>query len=127
MAVVNDERGAFQNGSLGTVASMADESVEVRFDNGMEVTVGKHRWPISKAEVARVDDPVTGKVKKTIKNVEVGSFTQIPLRLAYAVTIHKSQGQTFDKVVAETHTFASGQLYVALSRCLTSAGLQIYP
>ena len=64
---------------------------------------------------------------KIVREEVAGSFEQFPLRLAWAVTIHKSQGQTFDSVVVDTEggAFASGQLYVALSRCKDRKGLHL--
>ncbi len=132
MSLANGEK--YRNGSLGTVVECDrdDEGVDVLFDDCDEVvTVKFKRWSILKAEgaVKTEVDPATGdsREKRYVKNVEVGAFTQMPLRLAYAVTIHKSQGQTFDAVTAETHAFAPGQLYVALSRCTTAEGLKVYP
>ena len=57
----------------------------------------------------------------------VGSFTQIPLRLAFAITIHKSQGQTFERCAVHSKVFGAGMLYVALSRCTTFDGLTVWP
>ena len=57
----------------------------------------------------------------------VGTFTQIPLRLAFAITIHKSQGQTFERCAVHSKVFGAGMLYVALSRCTTFDGLTVWP
>ena len=64
------------------------------------------------------------KAGRLIKSV-IGTYTQIPLKLAYAITIHKSQGQTFNKINLNPYCFCEGQLYVALSRASTSKGLYI--
>lgn len=131
MSVCNGD--GYSNGSIGTVVDCArdDGRVEVLFDDGGTELVGPHTWKILKARAStrKVADDVTGDVveRRTVENVEVGSYTQMPFRLAYAITVHKSQGQTFEKAVTETHAFAPGQLYVALSRCRTIEGLQVYP
>lgn len=57
----------------------------------------------------------------------MGAFTQIPLRLAFAITIHKSQGQTFERCAVHSKVFGAGMLYVALSRCTTFDGLTVWP
>lgn len=127
MSVANDADGEYQNGSLGTVTSLSSESVRVRFDDtGASCEIKPKRWSILKPVVSEKKDDKGEKIR-VIDHVELGAFVQVPLRLAWAVTIHKSQGQTFDNVVVETHAFATGQLYVGLSRCRTSAGLTLYP
>lgn len=115
MSVVNEQGGKYQNGSLGTVVDCNYECVTVKFDNGNEVTL----YPYS----ATVNDYalVGGEV---VAN-EIGSFKQIPLKIAYATTIHKSQGKTFDSVNLYPNCFAEGQLYVALSRVRDISGLHL--
>ena len=116
------------NGDLGVVAGiLCDEngigSVLVEFDDGRTAVIEAVKWTTYKYELER--DRNTG--KELIKQIEVGAFTQIPLRLAWAITIHKSQGMGFDqaKVFLGNGCFANGQLYTALSRCRTLKGLQL--
>lgn len=113
MALVNRMENTFMNGSLGTVAECWDDCVTVRFDNGYRADLGEHRWEITKPEL------VGGKTKMQT----IGTFTQIPLKLAYAMTIHKSQGQTFDSAVVYPRCWDPGQLYTALSRLTSIEGL----
>jgi ATP-dependent exoDNAse (exonuclease V) alpha subunit len=120
MFVKNDTNRRWVNGTLGIVAGMEANSVEVRFpSNGGSrvVQVGHETWEILKHRY--------NKERRRIETQVVGAFTQIPLKLAWAVTIHKSQGLTFDKVVIDLGqgAFAYGQTYVALSRCRTLEGI----
>ena len=114
------------NGDMGTVVGLgADEEDEVgvRLDNGKTVTIVPHTW--EKCVYGYVDDP---KAKSQVmRQVAIGSFVQVPLRLAYAITIHKSQGLSLDCVSLRLGRgcFDHGQLYTALSRCRTLAGLRI--
>jgi hypothetical protein len=122
MLLVNDRKGRYVNGTIGRVAAItkvpdADDVVTVELPDGEEVDLAPFTWELYRfrydAEADRVDSE------------PVGSFTQYPLRLAWAVTIHKSQGKTFDRVVVDIGrgAFAHGQVYVALSRCTSFEGL----
>lgn len=112
MSVINKSENVV-NGSMGTVIKMYDESVKVEFDNGSIEEFEKHKWSILGYE-----EVMKNGVKERVQ-VEVGSFTQIPLKLCYAMTIHKAQGQTYDSVNVNPKSFSPGQLYVALSRAKT--------
>lgn len=120
MLLVNSHE--YVNGSLGHVVDVAAEGDSFRVwitleDSGETVMIRPHRWEIVRP--VRRDGQVSSEV--------VGSFTQLPFRLAWAVTVHKSQGKTFDQVVFDRgrRVFAAGQLYVALSRCTSLEGLTL--
>ena len=89
----------------------------VELENGTQVDVKKHTWEIYQYYFDEVNNSLGSRV--------IGYFTQYPLKLAWAVTIHKSQGQTFDRVIIDVGwgTFSHGQMYVALSRCTTLEGI----
>ncbi len=117
MFLNNDSAGRWVNGTLGTILDLDKEALEVQLENGATVEVEPHTWEVKRY----VYD---GKAKK-LDTEPVGSFRQMPVRLAWAVTIHKSQGKTFERVIVDTGrgVFAHGQMYVALSRCTTLEGL----
>ena len=115
MALTNDSNATYMNGSLGTVISCKEDAVTVRFDDTRTVEVGPHEWNITRPVVR------SGRVKMET----IGTFTQIPLKLAYAITIHKSQGQTFDAVNVHPSCWDAGQLYTALSRVTDIGGLYL--
>jgi hypothetical protein len=120
MAVRNDPKKRWVNGSLGTVVDLSPEEVFVRFDNSASVRkIEPEKWDMinyrwNEAELKMVE-------------ATTASFQQMPLILAWAVTIHKAQGLTLDDVRIDLGrgAFAMGQAYVALSRARTLAGLSL--
>jgi PIF1-like helicase/Helix-turn-helix domain/HRDC domain/UvrD-like helicase C-terminal domain len=105
------------NGKIGIVTELDDDKILVQCkDEPDEIEVKKEKWENIRYTV--------DKKSRQLNEEVLGSFTQYPLRLAWAITIHKSQGLTFDKVVIDAgEAFAPGQVYVALSRCTTLDGI----
>lgn len=103
------------------------DCVTVEFDDcEYPVEVSEKEWKVLKSSVRDFigDD---GNPAQELVTDTVGAFTQIPLRLAFAITIHKSQGQTFERCAVHSKVFGAGMLYVALSRCTTFDGLTVWP
>ncbi len=118
MLIKNDPEGRWVNGTLATVAGFSGSRVIVEIEDHV-YEIEQTAWEKYRYEL----DPETKKVKREV----VGTFKQVPLRLAYAVTIHKAQGLTLDKVFIDFDSgmFAHGQAYVAFSRARSLDGLSI--
>ena len=119
MFVKNDisREKLFFNGKIGVIERFEDEMIYVKCPNDLEaIPVSKLEWDNTKYTIAEET--------KEINESVVGTFKQYPLKLAWAITIHKSQGLTFEKAIIDANAaFAHGQVYVALSRCKTLDGL----
>ena len=120
MLLNNDSDGQWINGTIGKVKKFekddeGDDVIVAELDNGETARITPYTWKIYRFFLKNEE----------LRSEEVGSFTQYPVRLAFAVPIHKSQGKTFEKVIIDVGrgTFAHGQMYVALSRCTTLQGI----
>lgn len=118
MFIKNDISGRqqFFNGKIGKITVAKPNKIRVQFEDGVEIDVQPYKWENTKYAI--------NETNKTITETVIGTFEQLPLRLAWAITIHKSQGLTFEKAIIDIEkVFASGQSYVALSRLKSLEGL----
>lgn len=117
MCLNNDTEGRWVNGSIGKVIGFNGDSVVVEFADGKVHEVEPYTWELFHFFWDKEENKITSDL--------MGKFKQYPLRLAWAVTIHKSQGKSFDRVVIDLGwgSFAPGQTYVALSRCRRLDGI----
>ena len=123
MFVKNDPEGNYVNGSLGRISQISNDKIivetKIRGEDKV-LDLDRVEWEVLKYEV----DP---KEPERFKTSVSGTFTQYPIKLAWAITIHKSQGKTFDNIIIDLGkgAFDFGQTYVALSRCRTLGGISL--
>ncbi|AVM53724.1 ATP-dependent DNA helicase [Bacteroides zoogleoformans] len=119
--IKNDFDRRWVNGTIGVISGFdpIEETIYIITDDGKEVDVKRESWRNIRYKY--------NEEKKQIEEEELGTFTQYPIRLAWAVTVHKSQGLTFSRVVIDFTggVFAGGQTYVALSRCTSLEGIEL--
>lgn len=121
----NDKDKRWINGTAATIDRLGDDKITIRLDDNETAEVERYTWSINEVSVVEYKDN-DGKVKKGLKSIVKATIVQFPMKLSWAISIHKSQGQTFENLnVNIDNIFCEGQLYVALSRCKSLKGLHI--
>ena len=122
MTIRNDGEAGYVNGDIGIIKELHKDRIIVEM-KGRDVAVCEQTWEKNEYDYTPKTEEAPAIVSKKI----IGTYKQLPIKLAWAITMHKSQGQTYEKVYLDFNngTFASGQAYVALSRCKTFEGLSM--
>lgn len=131
MLTVNDPDSKFVNGTIGTVIKIKCNSdfdepyLKIRTDKGKDINLFMYEKEIERQVPKKVENGKDGQksTEEKIVREKVGSFRQFPLKLAWAISIHKSQGQTFEKINIDPCCWDPGQFYVAVSRAKTASGI----